>query len=498
MGDFKILPGTPDDGNREYLPEKIRGTDVVVNENGNNSLVYPKGLKEFTEVLLDDEEDTWYEYVPESYDPSKKVPLIVGLHGGLMTGWGHAVYTSWTLVADREGFICLFPNAHEKRMWANYGVFDNFDPASAPDLPIVFPPEDVSKNHDMNMILALIDKMKDKYSIDEGRIFIQGMSMGNIMTGQMARRYGQIFAGAAGSGGPCELRNLYTEDGELKNEAGHLAIWQSRPEVNGLPPGKDYSEYEVNKMNRIYWMKINECDPIPQIRIEGEDNFAFYTGKKADLVYVDIKNRDHGQTLDEAFLYWDFLFSGTRRNPDGTITHEKSICPRQGDAFAIAAAPGFDKVWFKNRAVPLRTKALQWEKLKYHGLNGGQKVRGSYLCLPLSFLAEAFGGDYEAQEDGAAVRVTLGDGRILAFAEGSILCKIDHTARQMYCEALRRDGELLVSAEWFAKYFFRMTVSKCGDMLYITDHFADLSAFMVDLIKDIFTEDMMQENYFRK
>ncbi len=125
-------------------------------------------------------------------------------------------------------------------------------------------------------------------------------------------------------------------------------------------------------------------------------------------------------------------------------------------------------------------------------------MRGSYLCLPLSFLAEAFGGDYEAQEDGAAVRVTLGDGRILSFAEGSILCKIDHTARQMYCEALRRDGELLVSAEWFAKYFFRMTVSKCGDMLYITDHFADLSAFMVDLIKDIFTGDMMQENYFRK
>ena len=57
MGDFKILPGTPDDDNREYLPEKIRGTDVVVNENGNNSLVYPKGLKEFTEVLLDDEEE---------------------------------------------------------------------------------------------------------------------------------------------------------------------------------------------------------------------------------------------------------------------------------------------------------------------------------------------------------------------------------------------------------------------------------------------------------
>ena len=107
---------------------KIRHTEIVVNENGNNSIVYPEKLEEFREILLDDVEDVWYEYVPSTYDSQKKTPLVIGLHGGLMTGWGHAVYTSWTLVAEREGFICLFPNAHEKRMWENYGVFDNFDP----------------------------------------------------------------------------------------------------------------------------------------------------------------------------------------------------------------------------------------------------------------------------------------------------------------------------------------------------------------------------------
>ena len=498
MGEFRVLPGTPDDDNREYLPEKIRNSDIVVNENGNNSLVYPKRLQEFHEVLFGEEPDTWFEYVPKSYDASRKVPLIIGLHGGLMTGWGHAVYTSWTLVAEREGFICVFPNAHEKRMWANYGVFDNFDPAAAPELPIVLPPEDIKDNHDMNMILCLMERMKEKYNIDEGRIFIQGMSMGNIMTGQMARNYGHLFAGAAGSGGPCELRNLYTEEGVLKNESGPLTIWQSRPEENGLPPGKEYSEYDVFKMNRIYWMNVNACDPIPQIKIDGEDNFAFYKGKHADLVYVDIKNRDHGQTLDEAFLYWDYLFSGTRRNPDGTFTYTETNLPRTGDAFGIAAADGFDWVWFQNHRMQLPTKAVMWDKKKYHGLNGGEIIRGSYLCLPLSFLAKAFGATYEASEDGAVVHMQLPDGRQLQFAKGSILCVIDETARQMYCEALHRDGELLVSAEWFAKYFFNMTVSKCEDMIYITDHFADLSKFMVDLIKDIFKDEMMQEDFFNK
>ena len=495
MSDIRILPGTPDDDNREYLPEKIKGSDIVVNENGNNSLVYPQRLQEYREVLLDGEEDVWYEYVPESYDPSKKTPLVIGLHGGLMTGWGHAIYTSWTLVADREGFICLFPTAHEKRLWANYGVFDNFDPQSAPDLPIVFPPKDIKQNHDMNMILALIEKMKAKYNIDEGRIFMQGMSMGNIMTGQFAREYGNILAGAAGSGGPCELRNIFDKDGKIINKAGHLAIWQSRPEKNGLPPGKSYDEYTINRMNRIYWMRINECAPIPQISIVGEDNFAFYKGKKADLVYVDIKNRDHGQTLDEAFLYWDYLFSGTRRNPDGTITHEGEKLPRTGDKFAFAVTDGCDKAWFNNQVVDLKTKAIQWEKLKYHGLNGGQLVRGSYLCVPLSFIAQVFGADCESSEDGAVVVLRLKDGRRLQFARGSIGCVIDDTVRCMYCEALHRDGELLVSIEWFAKCFYSLQVSICEGVVYVTDHFADLSAFMADLIKDLLNGNMVPDNF---
>ena len=73
-----LRPGTPDDDNREYLPEKIKGSDIVVNENGNNSQPYPAGLREVTGVLADGLEDRWYEYVPASYDGSKPVPLVVG------------------------------------------------------------------------------------------------------------------------------------------------------------------------------------------------------------------------------------------------------------------------------------------------------------------------------------------------------------------------------------------------------------------------------------
>ena len=37
-----------------YLPQAIKGSSMVVNENGNNSHVYPKNLKEYCGDLLGD------------------------------------------------------------------------------------------------------------------------------------------------------------------------------------------------------------------------------------------------------------------------------------------------------------------------------------------------------------------------------------------------------------------------------------------------------------
>ena len=482
---LKLRPGIPDDANREYLPESLRGSEIVVNENGNNSLPYPTRLREVTGVLADGLEERWYEYVPASYDGTKPVPLVVGCHGGLMTGWGHAVYTSWTMVADREGLICVFPDAHSQRMWTVEGIFDSWDPASAPTLPIQRAPKDWRENHDMKYLEALIGLMEQKYNIDPGRVFMQGMSMGNFMTGMFARYRGELLAGAAGSGGPARPEMLFDPEGRVKNLGGPLAIWQSRPEKNGLPPGASYDEAVINKYARFYWMLVNECDPVPQIRIEGEDNFAFYKGKKADLVYLDIKNRDHGQTLDEAFLYWDFLFSGIRKEPDGRVVMGETRRPRTGDAFALAFAGGRRACWFKNSVQALPAAPVWWQKLKYHGLDGGQLVRGEYLCVPLRFLAEAFGAEYRPGDGGASALLRLPDGREAQFARGSIGCLVDDTLRCMYCEALEREGELLVSAEWFCKYLFNCQVSVCNGVVYITDHFVDLSFFLADLILDL-------------
>lgn len=501
MGIMFLRPGTPDDDNREYLPEKIKGSDIVVNENGNNSLPYPEKLEEYHGIVADGIEDEWYEYVPESYDPGKKTPLVLSMHGGLMTGWGQAIYTSWTLASDRDGFILVFPNASANRIWqVQWGKWEADPNQPGPDTNTQAPdgilqsPDDINHNHDAKLALGLIDRMKKKYNIDEGRIFMQGMSMGDMMTSLFARNFGEVLAGAAGSGCASFLSLLYDKDEKIKNKSGHLAIWQSRPELNDIPPEK-YEALKVNKYNKLYWMRINECDSIPQISIQGEDNLAFYKGKKADLVYHDIKNRDHGQSLNDAALVWDYLFSGVRRETDGRIVNIDSVRKRKGDEFAIALCAEKNLAWLNNSIVEMSGPAIQWEKLKYHGLDGGQKVRGTYICVPLTFLARAFEMKCEYAKDTLTAVLTLKDGRTLQFARGSIGCVVSNTLVAMYCEALHRKEELYVSAEWFCKYVFHLQVSQCDGVIYITDHFSELSLNMADLIRDLLSGTPVPHNY---
>ncbi len=495
MNTIKLKAGMPDDANRDYLPEEIKGSDIVVNENGNNSQPYPKRLKEYHGQLVDGQENTWYEYVPEKYDGSRPVPLIVSNHGGLMNGWGQCIYSGWSLLADREGFIVVYPSSTVPGFWQVVLPEDDHGGDRIDGKLVPRPQKDMSKNPDMQFLLKLIAHMEEKYNIDPGRIFMQGMSMGNMMTSQFAHYYGYLLAGAAGSAGAAPLGVLFDKKGNLINEGGPLDIWETRPENNGFGVRTHDKEAALDKYNRFYWMKINECDPIPEIRIEGEDNFAFYKGKKADLVFLDVKNRDHGQTLDEAFLYWDFLFSGTRREADGTITYGKTRIPRQGDTCAAAFEAGTAKVWWHNQVQELSQAPVRWQKLKYHGLNGGQKVRGEYTMVPVQFLAEMAGGTYLPSEDTLTAEIQLPDGRTCQFARGSIGCLIDDQLRSMYCEALHRNGELLVSVEWFAKYILGLQVSICNDIVYVTDHWAELSYLCADLIKDIFRGFTMPEDF---
>ena len=487
-GAIELRPGVPDDANREYLPESLKGSDTVVNETGNNSQPYPSRLQENRGVVVDGATDVWFTYVPESYDPMTPVPLVISLHGGLMTGWAQAVYSSWTAVADREGFIVIFPNAHDRRFWAI-----DIDPRhvaaiTAPNpegLYLNSPPDRIEDNPDVRLILGLIERMARDYAIDRGRIFLQGMSMGDAMAAQLARHFGGVLAGVAGSGSPTDPALLFDDGGEVINSGGPVPVWQSRLDLDN---GENHFSTDIPAVvvaNREYWLKVNGVTEPPAIAVRGVDNFAFYRGAGADVVFRDVHNRDHGQTFDDAELVWDYFFSALRRDDDGAIVDGSSLVPREGDAFAVAAGPGLPRAWVSGSRVGLSVLAFLWDTLHYHGLGGDAVARGTYLYVPVSFLAEAFDAALVTTEAGTSATLTLRDGRRLQFARGSIGCVLDGRITSMLGEAVEREGELCVSIEWFAAHALDLRVTRHSDVVYITDHHAQLSGNMARLLRDL-------------
>ena len=483
-----LRPGTPDDENREYLPEAIKGSDIVVNENGNNSIPYPLGLEEHHGVLVDDgEPDTWYVYVPDSYDPNKKAPLVFSMHGGLMTGWGQCIYTSWSHVADKEGFLCVFPNASSKGMWmieCDPDMVDEICDPAGQDAPALNRPiGQVQDFHDVRLVLALLEKMKQDYNIDAGRVYIQGMSMGNTMTSQVARYIGRHFAAAAGSGCPSNCKLLFTADGDLINESGPLDVWSSRLEHDRTPPHYGEDDRAVITGNLNYWRRLNDAMGLPEVSIRGDKNFLFYRGRVGNVMLMDVFNRDHGQTFDDAQLVWDYLFSGVYRDETGKLCHVPTRKSFHKDEHALLLSEGASKALGGGQLTELDGTCFRREKIKYHGLNGEHIVRGSYLYAPVAFLTKMFNG--VILRDGDTAEIRLPDGRELTFAHGCIGCTIDNCVESMLCEAVTQEGKLYVPAGWFCSALYNWHVSDHGDCTYAASHASHLSRYAAWLLSDI-------------
>ena len=103
-------------------------------------------------------------YVPRSYNPAKPAPLIISMHGA--GGWPvlQMELTEWNKLADREGFIVVYPSGlggAGPRVWH---VGQN------PGL-----------TKDVRYISELIDKLEASYRIDPARIYANGFSNGGGM-----------------------------------------------------------------------------------------------------------------------------------------------------------------------------------------------------------------------------------------------------------------------------------------------------------------------------
>lgn len=110
-------------------------------------------------------------YVPENYDPSRRWPLIVAMHGG--HGRGDDYLLTWIRSAKSRGYIVLSP----KSLGDTWSL----------QQPGV----------DIRSILTMIEELLDEYTIDTERLFATGLSDGGTFSFALGLSCPKLFAGIA-------------------------------------------------------------------------------------------------------------------------------------------------------------------------------------------------------------------------------------------------------------------------------------------------------------
>jgi polyhydroxybutyrate depolymerase len=118
---------------------------------------------------------TYLLHLPPSYVPGDPAPMLIAMHGGFGSGPQLENQSQLSVKADSEGFIVVYPEGVRGnlniRTWnaggcCGYAMNNNID--------------------DVGFISALIDTLKDKYSIDTNRVYATGMSNGGFMSYRLA------------------------------------------------------------------------------------------------------------------------------------------------------------------------------------------------------------------------------------------------------------------------------------------------------------------------
>lgn len=125
-------------------------------------------------------------YLPKGYDPQKKYPLILNLHGFGGNGSWQESYFSLKSLADELGFAFCAPD----------GLFNDFGSQkwNATD-GCCGGPDDITD--DSGFLRGIIDSAMNRYSIDEDSIHVTGLSNGGFMSYRMAQDHSDIIASIA-------------------------------------------------------------------------------------------------------------------------------------------------------------------------------------------------------------------------------------------------------------------------------------------------------------
>ena len=136
---------------------------------------------------------------PQDFDPLKKYPLIIVLHGAGERGndnqaqllWGSKLFLKDT-IRERYPAIVVFPQCSANGWWAN----NKFEVDSLTHKTKFIFLHDAPPSKAMVSLLGLVDQLLDKPYVNKHQVYIGGLSMGGMGTFEIIGRKPNVFAAA--------------------------------------------------------------------------------------------------------------------------------------------------------------------------------------------------------------------------------------------------------------------------------------------------------------
>ena len=258
----------------------------------------------------------WYVYIPQSVrqNPEKKVPLVLAMHGYTCTGEIYAGNSGWYDVAEKYGFIVVFPSAlHAKVDMPEQGLMPDWAPLNAWN---VFLEDD--RPDELKFFSFLLDKMIAEYPVDEHRVFATGHSWGSLMTEMLALGLTERFAAVA----PCSgafFGGAYEKMTSLPYAAENgvqLPIWMFwGMNEEWLIPSEPTHENETGLTVELWLKRNGKADMIPAdwaqrtntVNGRFKDHYFDREGT-APVQFTQVDYMPHATMPEMSFRIWEEFF----------------------------------------------------------------------------------------------------------------------------------------------------------------------------------------------
>lgn len=271
---------------------------------------YHRWIAENGTIVSSGIDRSFYLYVPPSYDRSKPAPLVISMHGAGMRAVAHMHTSQWNRVADRYGFIVVYPSAIKGQG------------------PLVWDFGRGGTSEDVPFIADLIEHIAASHNLDRTRVYANGLSNGGGMTFALSCTMSERIAAVGLVGTAFTVPwEWCTDTRPVPMIAFHGTDDTGTPYHGGktwvAPPGMVFPDIPTYVAN---WSRRNRCAAeAADMRVAADVTRRSYTNcaNNASVQFYTIEGGGHTwpgggplpewfvgtttQTIDASQLMWEFF-----------------------------------------------------------------------------------------------------------------------------------------------------------------------------------------------